>query len=110
MLEVGDVNDQPPLFQRDVYTASVAENREPGESVVTVSATDKDSEENAAVWYSLLPGPGYDFFSIDPHSGEMSTTSQLDRELHQHFTLRGYTHYTQQLITVKCGVCHFHFR
>ncbi|XP_023854145.1 protocadherin-23 [Salvelinus sp. IW2-2015] len=88
MLEVGDVNDQPPLFQQDVYTASVAENREPGESVVTVSATDKDSEENAAVWYSLLPGPGYDFFSIDPHSGEMSTTSQLDRELHQHFTLR----------------------
>uniref|UniRef100_A0A8K9UL27 Protocadherin-16 n=1 Tax=Oncorhynchus mykiss TaxID=8022 RepID=A0A8K9UL27_ONCMY len=82
MLEVGDVNDQPPLFQQDVYTASVAENREPGESVVTVSATDKDSGTY------LLPGPGYDFFSIDPHSGELSTTSQLDRELHQHFTLR----------------------
>lgn len=40
---MGDVNNQPPLFQQDVYTASVAENREPGESVVTVSSTDKDS-------------------------------------------------------------------
>ncbi|KAL1023495.1 hypothetical protein UPYG_G00041480 [Umbra pygmaea] len=87
-LEVGDVNDQPPRFQRDVYTASVAENNEPGERVVIVSATDNDSEVNAAVWYSLLPGPGYNMFSIDPHSGEISTASNLDRELDELFTLR----------------------
>ncbi|XP_010897511.2 protocadherin-23 [Esox lucius] len=87
-LEVGDVNDQPPLFLHDTYTASVAENREPGERVVIVSATDNDSAVNAMVWYSLLPGPGYDLFYIDPHSGQISTNTHLDREMYQQFTLR----------------------
>ena len=42
-VEVGDVNDQLPVFSQSVYNASVAENRDPGEPVVRVSATDKDS-------------------------------------------------------------------
>ncbi|AWP05365.1 putative protocadherin-23 [Scophthalmus maximus] len=87
-VEVGDVNDQPPVFSRSVYNASVAENRDPGEPVVRVSATDKDSEENAVVWYSLLPGPGYELFSINPYTGLITTTSYLDREQRQHYTLR----------------------
>ncbi|KAK2817251.1 hypothetical protein Q5P01_025442 [Channa striata] len=87
-VEVGDVNDQPPVFSQSVYNASVAENRDPGEPVVRVSATDKDSEENAVVWYSLLPGPGYELFSINPYTGLITTTSYLDREQQQHYTLR----------------------
>lgn len=42
-VEVGDVNDQAPLFEHSVYNATVAENRDPGEAVVRVSATDQDS-------------------------------------------------------------------
>ncbi|XP_040892286.1 protocadherin-23 [Toxotes jaculatrix] len=87
-VEVGDVNDQPPIFTQSIYNASVAENRDPGEPVVRVSATDKDSEENAVVWYSLLPGPGYELFSINPYTGLITTTSYLDREQQQHYTLR----------------------
>ncbi|XP_054634742.1 protocadherin-23 [Dunckerocampus dactyliophorus] len=87
-VDVVDVNDRPPVFSRDVYAASVSENREPGEAVVRVSATDEDSEDNAVVWYSLLPGPGYEFFSINPYSGLISTSSFLDREQQQQFTLR----------------------
>ncbi|XP_020495326.2 protocadherin-23 [Labrus bergylta] len=88
MVEVLDVNDQTPVFSQSVYNASVAENRDPGEPVTRVSATDDDSEENAAVWYSLLPGPGYELFSISPYTGLITTTSYLDRELQQQFTLR----------------------
>ncbi|XP_067354486.1 protocadherin-23 isoform X2 [Channa argus] len=87
-VEVGDVNDQPPVFSQGVYNASVAENRDPGEPVVRLSAIDKDSEENAVVWYSLLPGPGYELFSINPYTGLITTTSYLDREQQQHYTLR----------------------
>lgn len=87
-VEVGDVNDQPPLFERPVYNASVAENRDPGEAVVRVAASDGDSEENAVVWYSLLPGPGYELFSINPYTGLITTTSYLDREEQQYYTLR----------------------
>lgn len=49
-------------------------------------------EENAVVWYSLLPGPGYELFSINPYTGLITTTSYLDREQQQYFTLRGRTH------------------
>ncbi|KAF7659578.1 hypothetical protein LDENG_00296480 [Lucifuga dentata] len=87
-VEVEDVNDQPPVFQQHIYNASVAENREPGEPVIRISATDKDSEENAVVRFSLLPGPGYELFTINPHTGLISTSSYLDREEYQHFTLR----------------------
>nr|XP_046274188.1 protocadherin-23 isoform X2 [Scatophagus argus] len=87
-VEVGDVNDQSPVFSQSIYNASVAENRDPGEPVIRVSATDRDSEENAVVWYSLLPGPGYELFSISPYTGLITTTSYLDREQQQHFTLR----------------------
>ncbi|KAG7458772.1 hypothetical protein MATL_G00224240 [Megalops atlanticus] len=87
-VSVMDVNDQAPVFEHNIYNATVMENRDPGEPVIRVTAFDKDSEENAAVCYSLLPGPGFELFTIDSQSGEISTTSQLDRELHQHFTLR----------------------
>ncbi|XP_045904089.1 protocadherin-23 isoform X2 [Micropterus dolomieu] len=87
-VEVGDVNDQLPVFSQNIYNASVAENRDPGEPVIRVSATDEDSEENAVVWYSLLPGTGYELFSINPYTGLITTTSYLDREQQQHFTLR----------------------
>lgn len=87
-IEVSDVNDQPPVFEQNIYNASVAENRDPGEAVIRVSAVDKDSAENAVVWYSLLPGPGYELFSINPYTGLITTTSDLDREEQQHFTLR----------------------
>ncbi|XP_070846605.1 protocadherin-23 [Chaetodon trifascialis] len=87
-VEVEDVNDQSPVFSQSVYNASVAENRDPGEAVIRVSAIDRDSEENAAVWYSLLPGPGYELFSINPYTGLITTTSYLDREQQQRFTLR----------------------
>lgn len=42
-VEVGDMNDQPPVFSQSIYNASVAENRGPGEPVIRVSATDDDS-------------------------------------------------------------------
>ncbi|XP_047222516.1 protocadherin-23 [Girardinichthys multiradiatus] len=87
-VEVRDLNDQPPVFSQSTYITSVVENKDPGEPVVTVSASDMDSEENAVVWYSLLPGPGYELFSINPHTGLITTTSHLDREKEQHFTLR----------------------
>ena len=45
--------------------------------------------KNAEVQYSLLPGPHYDLFSVHPQTGQVTTTTQLDREQQQTFTLRG---------------------
>lgn len=49
-VEVGDVNDQAPVFSQTIYTATVAENRDPGEPVIRVSATDEDSGKNSFDW------------------------------------------------------------
>uniref|UniRef100_A0A8C3A6Y3 Protocadherin-16 n=1 Tax=Cyclopterus lumpus TaxID=8103 RepID=A0A8C3A6Y3_CYCLU len=89
-VEVGDVNDQTPVFSQSVYNASVAENRDPGEPVIRVSATDDDSGDNYQIImnYHLLPGAGYELFSINPYTGLITTTSYLDREQQHHFTLR----------------------
>lgn len=47
------------------------------------------TEVNSAVSYSLLPGPGYELFTINSHTGEISTSTRLDREIQSSFTLRG---------------------
>uniref|UniRef100_A0A3Q2YRP6 Cadherin domain-containing protein n=1 Tax=Hippocampus comes TaxID=109280 RepID=A0A3Q2YRP6_HIPCM len=69
-VEVIDVNDSPPVFSRDVYVATVAENREPGQTVVQVSATDEDS--------GILKGVAL---------RAIKTLQTLDREEHQNYTL-----------------------
>lgn len=38
-----DVNDETPQFEQNLYRASVMENRETGEAVITVRAVDLDS-------------------------------------------------------------------
>uniref|UniRef100_A0A8C9XBH0 Protocadherin-16 n=1 Tax=Sander lucioperca TaxID=283035 RepID=A0A8C9XBH0_SANLU len=80
-VEVGDVNDQTPVFSQSSYNASVHVNH-------TLTLCVPPPEENAGVWYSLLPGPGYELFSINPYTGLITTTSYLDREQQQHFPLR----------------------
>ncbi|XP_018591367.2 protocadherin-23 isoform X2 [Scleropages formosus] len=87
-VSVLDVNDRAPEFDRHGYAAAVDENRDPGEPVVKVTARDGDSAANAAVTYSLLPGPGYELFGIDPQGGEIRTSARLDRELWGFFSLR----------------------
>ncbi len=47
------------------------------------------TDVNSAVSYSLLPGPGYELFMINCHTGEISTSTRLDREIQSSFTLRG---------------------
>uniref|UniRef100_A0A3Q1HYB0 Protocadherin-16 n=1 Tax=Anabas testudineus TaxID=64144 RepID=A0A3Q1HYB0_ANATE len=106
-VEVGDVNDQPPVFSQSIYNASVAENRDPGEPVVRVSATDKDSGKHdlhclhfplcqAFIFSCLvsniypLVSSGEDYrgrFTINSHTGAVSTTQVLDREEMQNYTI-----------------------
>lgn len=41
-VRVIDVNDEAPVFQRTEFEATVLENKGPGTSVLTVTATDRD--------------------------------------------------------------------
>lgn len=49
LLNVLDVNDNSPVFERTTYELSVSENVAPLTTVVTVRAVDRDIGENAEV-------------------------------------------------------------
>lgn len=78
-INVTDANDNPPIMNNALYNASVMEEETPPQLVVKASATDADSGENGQVSYKLVD----DFdatFEIDEQSGEIYTSTRLDRE------------------------------
>ena len=78
ILVISDVNDNPPIFVLQSYTASVLETASINYSVITVSANDSDLGTNADVTYSFgnTPAPSTDF-SITS-DGVVSVSASLD--------------------------------
>ncbi|XP_061485277.1 protocadherin-16 isoform X2 [Rhineura floridana] len=77
LVHVLDVNDETPAFERSNYEATVAENLPPGVPVLQLQATDHDLGANGQVSYGGISG---DDFSIDSHTGLISTRRALDHE------------------------------
>uniref|UniRef100_A0A8C9WZK6 FAT atypical cadherin 3a n=1 Tax=Sander lucioperca TaxID=283035 RepID=A0A8C9WZK6_SANLU len=78
-INLTDVNDNAPMFSRDLYTAVVSEDATTGESVVQV-AEDVDSQLNGAVLYSIISGDRDEHFFMDPLRGVIKVNKPLDRE------------------------------
>uniref|UniRef100_A0A4W5KZU5 Cadherin domain-containing protein n=1 Tax=Hucho hucho TaxID=62062 RepID=A0A4W5KZU5_9TELE len=85
-INLTDVNDNAPMFSRDVYTAVVSEDATIGESIVKLTAEDVDSQVNGDILYSIVSGDRENQFFIDPLSGMVKVNKQLDRE-----TVSGYS-------------------
>ncbi|XP_072881460.1 cadherin-23 [Hemitrygon akajei] len=84
-VEVIDVNDNRPVFVRppNGTILHIMEERDPGFNVYEVLATDNDEGVNGAVRYGFLKtavNKDWEYFSIDPISGIINTTTRLDRE------------------------------
>nr|XP_031839456.1 cadherin-related tumor suppressor-like [Nomia melanderi] len=71
-----DVNDNPPIFQQSDYVIALNESAPVGTRVLTVHATDKDSEDNSKLTY-YLPDTERQF-TIDPETGTITTVEPLD--------------------------------
>ncbi len=52
-VQISDVNDNAPVFEKSHYEACVLENNTPGLSIFTVKASDADWNQNARVSYIL---------------------------------------------------------
>nr|AAR10443.1 cadherin protein [Homo sapiens] len=83
-----DVNDEAPVFKQHLYEASVKENQNPGEFVTRVEALDRDSGVNSKLQFEIMPGASFELFEINSDTGEVVTTTILDREIQEVFTLR----------------------
>uniref|UniRef100_A0A3P8YCB2 FAT atypical cadherin 3a n=1 Tax=Esox lucius TaxID=8010 RepID=A0A3P8YCB2_ESOLU len=78
-VSVTDTNDNSPVCDQALYTASVPEDIPVNRVLMRVGASDVDVGVSAWVQYSLQ-GPGSEDFRIDPDTGELKTAQPLDRE------------------------------
>ncbi|XP_078397296.1 protocadherin-23 [Cetorhinus maximus] len=84
LLHVEDVNDNEPVFEQQLYRATVREHTEPGTCFLQVSARDADSGHFGTIHYSLYEGVNkYEkshFFTIDSSTGKVCTAQNMDRD------------------------------
>ena len=80
IVNVSDVNDNKPQFDRNPYQFSVSENKALMYQVGFVSATDRDIGSNGMLRYTIVSGVGKDDFSMNPDNGRISVARALDFE------------------------------
>lgn len=83
VINILDINDNSPIFEKVAYQFNVTENLSAKTYVGSLKATDADkaSSENSRVYYSILPGPSSNHFSISNLTGDLFTATKLDREM-----------------------------
>ncbi|XP_054454180.1 protocadherin alpha-8-like [Anoplopoma fimbria] len=82
---VSDVNDNSPEFSQSPYTFYVTESNEPGASVFSVKASDRDENENALISYHIVRdgtegNKWASFLNINSESGDILALKSFDFE------------------------------
>ncbi|KAM8847831.1 protocadherin alpha-3-like isoform 4-T4 [Synchiropus picturatus] len=91
VVNVQDVNDNIPVFDKTLYKATVRENTPPGAHVLSVHARDLDEGPNGEIIYSFINHDGdndVDLFQIDPETGEITVKGLLDHEINNAVEIR----------------------
>uniref|UniRef100_UPI0037E8D252 protocadherin gamma-A1-like isoform X9 n=1 Tax=Semicossyphus pulcher TaxID=241346 RepID=UPI0037E8D252 len=92
-LQISDVNDNAPVFERSSYEAYIVENNTPGLSIFTVRARDADWNQNARVSYILEDSsvngvPVSSYVSVSADSGVIHAVRSFDYEQIKYFQFR----------------------
>ncbi|KAM9064796.1 protocadherin gamma-A2-like isoform 12-T12 [Sarcophilus harrisii] len=95
LLQVADINDNPPTFSQSTYSAYIQENNPRGASIYSLTAHDPDSEQNALVTYSIIESnlsleasPVSSIVSINSETGVLYALCSFDYEQSREFHLR----------------------
>uniref|UniRef100_A0A8C3XVN2 Cadherin EGF LAG seven-pass G-type receptor 3 n=1 Tax=Chelydra serpentina TaxID=8475 RepID=A0A8C3XVN2_CHESE len=85
---VSDRNDHDPVFEQSEYRETIRENVEEGYPILQLRATDVDSPSNANIRYRFVnEQAAHSVFEIDPRSGLITTSGQVDREKMEKYSL-----------------------
>ncbi|XP_068571562.1 protocadherin alpha-8-like [Cebidichthys violaceus] len=92
-IQISDVNDNVPEFTQSPLELYLTENNAPGASIFSVSANDKDLNDNAAVSYRIIRGKGghndmASFLNINSENGHISALKSFDFETLKTFQFR----------------------
>ncbi|XP_049331033.1 protocadherin alpha-8-like [Astyanax mexicanus] len=84
-VQISDVNDNNPTFTQNPLELYLAENNGAGDSIFSVTATDKDENENAMITYHIMRGvaSGNDvasFLNINSETGVIHALKSFDFE------------------------------
>ncbi|XP_052005733.1 protocadherin alpha-2-like [Xyrauchen texanus] len=84
-VQVSDVNDNPPEFTQNPIELYIRENNAAGASILTLSALDKDMNDNALISYHVIRGDGSpndmtSFLNINSETGVISALKSFDYE------------------------------
>ncbi|KAM4035214.1 LOW QUALITY PROTEIN: protocadherin gamma-B1-like [Anomaloglossus baeobatrachus] len=92
-LDVSDVNDNAPVFEKLSYTVYITENNSPGASLFSVQARDIDREDNAKITYSIVTRSDEDdplssYISMNPVTGVIYAQKSFDYEKNKEFNIQ----------------------
>ncbi len=87
MVQLQDVNDNGPKFDRTVFHVTIAESAPISHRFFHVVATDNDQGKNARITYTLRPSVDAAYFAIFPDTGQLYTRHRLDHELQSEYIL-----------------------
>ncbi|KAG7517317.1 protocadherin alpha-8-like [Solea senegalensis] len=84
-IDVSDVNDNNPEFLQNPLELYLVENNVPGHQIFSVTASDKDLNENAVVAYSIVRDDNSQvknvaFLNINSDNGQISALKSFDFE------------------------------
>ncbi|XP_013765756.1 protocadherin gamma-C3-like, partial [Pundamilia nyererei] len=91
IINVLDINDNPPIFSQRLYKARVYENVKIGTPIITLNATDLDEGQNGKVIYlfsKVSQGKKTNVFSINKQTGTVTSKRNIDFEENNAFELR----------------------
>ncbi|GMT19019.1 hypothetical protein PFISCL1PPCAC_10316 [Pristionchus fissidentatus] len=90
-VEVDDVNDHAPVFEKELYEVGVKENEVASESerifLVRVEARDEDRGAAGRIEYALMPHSDNAPFRLDGVTGVITLVETLDREKKEEYVL-----------------------
>ncbi|KAM6162185.1 cadherin EGF LAG seven-pass G-type receptor 1 [Erethizon dorsatum] len=82
-----DINDNPPVFERDELELFVEENSPVGSVVAKIRANDPDEGPNAQIMYQIVEGNVPEVFQLDLLSGDLRALAELDFEVRRDYML-----------------------
>uniref|UniRef100_UPI00109FA076 protocadherin gamma-A6-like n=1 Tax=Podarcis muralis TaxID=64176 RepID=UPI00109FA076 len=92
-IQISDINDNPPAFEKSSYTAYVPENNPSGASIFHIKASDPDLDRNARITYSILLSnikdlPLSSYVSINSETGIIYAQRSFDYEQFREFQIQ----------------------
>nr|XP_034959292.1 protocadherin gamma-B5-like [Zootoca vivipara] len=92
-LQISDINDNAPTFQKSSYNIYVPENNPSGASIFTIKASDPDMDQNSRITYSILNSnieelPISSYISINSETGTIYAQRSFDYEQFREFQLQ----------------------